>query len=108
MAYIPNNMQWLSFFGPRRPVNGQKIYYYGEHIGVHKGRYEIHHDDLVSPHIIICEEERDEELDAALSKYGLNNLSFMVDRMDAPWWMPYEGQDKPVNPETLYPKDYPS
>ena len=23
-------MEWISFHGPRRPINGQKIIYYGE------------------------------------------------------------------------------
>jgi len=99
-------MEWLSFFGYRRPINGQKIYYYGEHIGVWQGRYEIHWDDPVSPHIIICE-QRDLETDKVLADYGLNNVAFMVDRMDAPWWMPYEGQPKPEKPSEPYPKDYP-
>ena len=27
-------MEWISFFGPRRPINGQKVYYFGEYIGV--------------------------------------------------------------------------
>jgi hypothetical protein len=84
-------MEWISFFGPRRPINGQKVYYFGEYIGVWQGRYEIHKDDPVSEHILICEESP-----------GL------VDRMDAPWWMPYEGQPKPKRPTTDYPKDYPS
>ena len=83
-------MEWISFFGPRRPINGQKVYYFGPDIGVWRGRYEIHWDDVVSPHILICEESPG-----------------IVDRMDAPWWMPYEGQSKPVRPTTDYPKDYP-
>lgn len=82
-------MEWISFFGPRRPINGQKVYYFGPHIGVWQGRYEIHHDDLVSPHILVCEET-----------FGF------VDRNDAPWWMPYGGQPKPLRPTTDYPKDY--
>jgi len=32
----------------------------------------------------------------------------IVDRMDAPWWQPYEGQPKPKRPTADYPKDYPS
>jgi hypothetical protein len=32
-------MEWLSFFGHRRPINGQKIIYYGEPIGVWRGKY---------------------------------------------------------------------
>ena len=30
-------MEWISFHGPRRPINGQKIIYYGEAIGVWRG-----------------------------------------------------------------------
>ncbi len=84
-------MEWISFFGPRRPINGQKVYYFGPCIGVWQGRYEIHRSDPVSEHILICEESPG-----------------VVDRMDAPWWMPYEGQPKPDRPVTDYPKDYPS
>ena len=47
-------MEWLSFFGYRRPINGQKVYYFGPDIGVWRGRYEIHRDDPVSEHILIC------------------------------------------------------
>jgi hypothetical protein len=83
-------MEWISFFGPRRPINGQKVYYFGEYIGVWQGRYEIHRDDPVSEHILICEE-----------------TPGIVDRMDAPWWMPYEGQPKPQRPAKDYPDDYP-
>jgi hypothetical protein len=101
-----SKLAWISFFGPRRPINGQKIYYYGKHIGVWQGRYEIHHDDPVSAHIIICE-ERSEETDEVLSEYGLKGITMMVDRMDAPWWMPYEGQAKPAKPDQDYPPEYP-
>jgi len=31
-------MEWISFFGPRRPINGQKVYYFGPYIGVWQGR----------------------------------------------------------------------
>lgn len=105
MPYVSDKMEWISFFGPRRPINGQKIYYYGEHIGVWKGRYVIDRNDPVSLHIIICE-ERDEESDKVFAEYGLNKLACVVDRMDAPWWMPYEGQPKPKKPNEDYPKDY--
>ena len=88
--YEGKMMEWISFFGPRRPVNGQKVYYFGPHIGVWQGRYEIHRDDPVSEHIIICEESPG-----------------IVDRMDAPYWMPYEGQPKPKRPTADYPDDYP-
>lgn len=84
-------MEWISFFGSRRPINGQKVYYFGESIGVWKGRYEIHYDDLVSPHLLFCEESPG-----------------VVDRMDAPFWQPYEGQPRPSPPDKPYPEDYPT
>jgi hypothetical protein len=117
-------MEWLSFFGHRRPINGQKIYYYGKHIGVWRGRYEIHWNDPVSPHIIFCEEEVDMPddiidvikvlrcstgLNLKESKEKVEKISTgVVDRMDAPWWQPYEGQPKPQKPIDDYPPDYPS
>lgn len=84
-------MEWISFHGPRRPINGQKIIYYGEPIGVWRGEYRYSPEDPVSHHLILCHES-----------YGF------VDRMDAPWWMPDEGQPKPPPPKEHYPKDYPS
>lgn len=83
-------MEWLSFFGHRRPINGQKIFYYGEFIGVWRGTYNLDWNDPVSPHRIFCGESPG-----------------VVDRMDAPWWMPDEGQGKPEKPSDAYPKDYP-
>jgi len=82
-------MEWISFF-ERQPEDGQGIWYYGQHIGVWSGEYVYSPNDPVSPHIMLCHES-----------IGL------VDRMDAPWWMPYEGQDKPEKPSTPYPPDYP-
>lgn len=38
-------MEWISFHGPRRPINGQKIIYYGEPIGVWRGHYKINYED---------------------------------------------------------------
>ena len=116
-------MEWISFFGPRRPINGQKVYYFGEYIGVWQGRYEIHWDDPVSEHILICEEDNELSNDILgvvkniRSTTGLDIkesvskaksiCTGIVDCMDAPWWQPYEGQPKPKRPETDYPKDYP-
>lgn len=84
-------MQWISFHGPRRPINGQKIIYYGEAIGVWRGHYKINYEDKFCIHNIYCED-------------GWGN----VDYMDAPWWMPDEGQEKPSPPSEPYPKDYPT
>ena len=98
-------MEWISFFD-RQPADGQKIWYYGEPIGVWKGEYKYSPDDPYSPHLMICG-ERDEETHKVLSEYGLENLSMTVDRMDAPWWMPDDGQDKPTKPSKEYPDDYP-
>lgn len=82
---------WTSFF-EKLPEHGQKIYYYGEVIGVWQGRYEFHPDDSFSPHLMFCEE---------------GSIGGVVDRMDAPWWMPYDGQPKPAKPNQDYPEDYP-
>jgi len=90
MSIIPTKMEWLSYFGHRRPINGQKIFYFGEMIGVWRGTYSLDWNDPVSPHRMICSESPG-----------------MVDRMDAPWWMPDEGQPKPERPAKDYPKDYP-
>lgn len=99
-------MEWLSFFGYRRPINGQKIIYYGEAIGVWRGKYKIDRNDPYCEHLIICG-EKNEETNEVLKEYGLDKLTMMVDRMDAPWWMPDEGQEKPAPPKEEYPPDYP-
>lgn len=100
-------MEWISFF-QSQPTNGQKIFYYGELIGVWAGRYQYSPDDMASPHIVICE-ERDSSTDAVLARYGLNDLEFKVDRMDAPWWMPRdENSTTPEKPDQPYPQDYPT
>ena len=84
-------MEWISFHGPRRPINGQKIIYYGKAIGVSRGTYKIDYEDSFCIHTIHCED-------------GWGN----VDYMDAPWWMPDEGQEKPNKPSKDYPDGYPS
>ena len=84
-------MEWISFHGPRRPINGQKIIYYGEAIGVWRGVYKINYEDKFCIHNIYCSES-----------WG------NVDYMDAPWWMPDVGQEKPQPPNEPYPKDYPN
>jgi uncharacterized Fe-S cluster protein YjdI len=83
-------MEWISFHGPRRPINGQKIIYYGEAIGVWRGTYRINYNDPFCIHNIDCSES-----------WG------NVDYMDAPWWMPDNGQEKPQPPTESYPPDYP-
>ena len=83
-------MEWISFHGPRRPINGQKIIYYGETIGVWRGVYKINYEDKFCIHNIYCGES-----------WG------NVDYMDAPWWMSDEGQEKPQPPSEPYPPDYP-
>jgi hypothetical protein len=107
MNYIPTKMEWLSYFGRRRPINGQKIFYYGPNIGVWRGTYSLDWSDPYCPHRMICG-ERNQETDEVLSEHGLDKMTMMVDRMDAPWWMPDEGQEKPAPPSEPYPKDYPS
>ena len=89
-------MEWISFFD-RQPEDGQPIYYYGKYIGVWFGQYKYSPDDPVSPHIIHCKESLG-----------------VVDRMDTPWWMPYNPEmtrpHRPVNADGSardYPDDYP-
>jgi hypothetical protein len=82
-------MEWISFFD-RKPTDGQTIYYYGECIGVWRGKYHYSPNDPVSHHIIVCDESPG-----------------VVDRMDAPWWQSYEGQPKPSSPDKPFPDDYP-
>lgn len=83
-------MEWISFF-EKQPVDGQSIYYYGHNIGVWQGKYNLDWNDPVSPHRMICSE--------ALG---------VVDRMDAPWWMPNDRMmSRPQKPTTPYPPDYP-
>jgi len=53
------------------PQHGQKVWYYGPHVGLWRGRYEYHADALASPHLFLCEESPG-----------------VCDRMDAPCWMP--------------------
>lgn len=80
-------MEWISFF-ERQPENGQSIWYYGKYIGVWAGRYEYHPNDPISHHLMISE-------------------GGIVDRMDAPWWMPNDGViSRPNKPDQPYPKDY--
>jgi hypothetical protein len=100
-------MEWISFF-EKQPEHGQKIYYYGQYIGVWMGHYEYSPDDRFSPHLIICE-QKDPETEQALLAYGLEGVTMTVDRMDAPWWMPYEkNMNIPMKPTKEYPEDYPS
>jgi len=83
-------MEWISFF-ERQPEHGQGIWYYGECIGVWAGEYHYDPDDPVSPHLMFCHES-----------------TGVVDRMDAPWWMPDDGKMlRPQKPSEKYPKDYP-
>lgn len=68
-------MTWINAM-ERLPEHGQEVWYYGEHLGVWRGRYEYHEDSLASPHLFICGESPG-----------------MCDRMDAPWWMPLNGNE---------------
>jgi hypothetical protein len=83
-------MEWISFF-EQQPEDEQHIWYYGKHIGVWRGEYRYSPDDVISPHIMVCHES-----------FGF------VDRMDAPWWMPNDGNmQRPTKPAKDYPEDYP-
>ena len=76
----------------RMPVNHQRVWYYGELLGVWRGRF------------VIDKSERGLEL---TRKYGVPNTTFhceespgVCDTDDAPYWMPYEeGSEKPQPPE---------
>ena len=48
-------------------------------------------EDICCEHLLICGES-----------------AGMVDYMDAPWWMPDEGQEKPQPPAKPYPDGHPS
>lgn len=83
-------MNWISFF-EKQPENGQGIWYYGEMIGVWCGEYVYSPNDPVSPHVMLCHESPG-----------------VVDRMDAPWWMPDDGKmPRPEKPSKPYPDNYP-
>jgi len=71
---------WISAMD-RLPQHGQKVWYYGPHLGVWRGRYEYHAEAMASPHLFLCEESPG-----------------VCDRMDAPWWMPVTGE-RPVPPK---------
>jgi len=78
-------MIWIKCY-ERMPINGQEVWYWGEPIGVWRGRYEIDksrdRDQRFSPHLFVCGES-----------WGV------VDRDDAPFWMPYEaGASRPLPP----------
>lgn len=88
-------MIWISFFPGkdyhRMPIDGQKVIYYGEPIGVWRGTYKRVRDDICCEHLLLCGES-----------------GGVVDIYDAPFWQPDEGQDKPQPPEKPYPDGYPS
>jgi hypothetical protein len=86
-------MIWVSFFPGkdyhRLPINGQKVWYAGPDIGVWRGVYRFTPEDSFCQHHLLGD-------------------GGFCDRMDAPWWMPDEGQEKPSPPESPYPGGYPS
>jgi hypothetical protein len=91
--YYEGKMIWISFFPGkdyhRMPRDGQKVWFYGEPIGVWCGTYHFTPDDSFSHH-------------------HLHSNGGFCDRMDAPWWMPDEGQEKPQPPDKPYPDGYPA
>lgn len=72
------------------PEDGQQVYYFGPDIGLWVGHYKYSPDDMVSPHLFL-------------------NMNWgVVDRMDAPYWMPYDAERAkswcPLPPEPLVGK----
>lgn len=62
---------WLHT-GATLPTDGQSVYYFGPAIGLHIGTYRYAPDDNYSHHLF-------------------HNADWgVVDRMDAPWWRPYD------------------
>lgn len=99
---------WLSYY-TWSPTPGQEIFYYGASIGVWRGVYRFVpglDDPVFSPHQMT---PRDSVADftGLLARCGLDSMRFVVDRLDAPWWMPDNGQDRPEPPIAEYPYDYP-
>ena len=82
-------MSWVNAM-ESLPHHGQEVWYYGDCLGVWRGRYEFHPDALVSPHLFLCGESPG-----------------VCDRMDAPWWMPLS-DDRPEPPVTLQGKVSPN
>ena len=82
-------MSWVNAM-ESLPHHGQEVWYYGDCLGVWRGRYEFHPDALVSPHLFLCGESPG-----------------VCDRMDAPWWMPLS-DDRPEPPVTLQGKVCPN
>jgi hypothetical protein len=73
----------------RMPINGQEVWYWGPCIGVWRGHYRIERRDAFCPHLFICGESPG-----------------VVDRMDAPFWMPYEtGAARPSPPTEVASHD---
>ena len=78
----------------RLPINGQRVWYYGPHIGVWRGKFEI---------------DKSEEGRAMARKFGVPTDLFVcdealgwVDSDDAPYWMPYEeGSERPEKPQEV-------
>lgn len=84
-------MIWVSC-KDRLPINGQRVWYYGPHIGVWRGHFKI---------------DKSTEGRAMARKWGVPTDLFVcdealgvVDSDDAPVWMPYEeGSERPEKPE---------
>jgi hypothetical protein len=84
-------MQWVEC-KVRLPINGQRVWYYGPHFGVWRGKFEI---------------DKSEDGKSMARKFGVPTDLFVcdealgvVDSDDAPYWMPYEeGAERPTKPE---------
>lgn len=75
----------------RMPINGQEVWYFGEMLGVWRGRFVI---------------DKSAWAYRMIEEWGVPNTTFVCgespgvcDTDDAPYWMPYEaGADRPTPP----------
>lgn len=87
-------MKWNSSHNDP-PTVGQKVYYFGRHIGIGIGHY--HYEERV----LKSTKGND---DILLCPHVFTNINFgVVDGCDAPYWLPYDEKDAqswcPIIPE---------
>lgn len=91
-------MQWLDSHKKPPDPEGQKVYYFGRHIGLWVGYYKfqlngIHKDN--GDYVELCP-----HLFRPLDGGGL------VDACDAPYWMPYDESREASGWRPIVPKQY--